>query len=242
VTLFEAGAQLGGQALLAQLLPGRAEFGGIVTNLAREMAAAGVKVRLNTRVDAAFLADMAPEVIILATGATTRNRDEFEIAEDAHVVDAVQVLQSAANVGGRVVIHDWRGDWTGLGLAEQLAASGRHVRLAVNGIAAGIGLQYYVRDAMVARAARLGVEIVPYMRLFGADGTTAYFQHVASGEVVVMEDVDTLVLAQGPVSDNTLMEALEGRTVARIMAVGDCMAPRTAEEAVLEGLRAGWAC
>ncbi len=38
-------ARLGGQALLAQLLPGRAEFGGIVTNLTREMELAGVKVR-----------------------------------------------------------------------------------------------------------------------------------------------------------------------------------------------------
>ena len=41
VTLYEASARLGGQALLAQLLPGRAEFGGIVTNLAREMELAG---------------------------------------------------------------------------------------------------------------------------------------------------------------------------------------------------------
>ena len=33
VTLYEASERLGGQALLAQMLPGRAEFGGIVTNL-----------------------------------------------------------------------------------------------------------------------------------------------------------------------------------------------------------------
>ena len=45
VTLYERNAQLGGQALLAQLLPGRYEFGGIVTNLAREMELAGVRQR-----------------------------------------------------------------------------------------------------------------------------------------------------------------------------------------------------
>ncbi len=33
VTLYEAERRLGGQALLAQMLPGRAEFGGLVTNL-----------------------------------------------------------------------------------------------------------------------------------------------------------------------------------------------------------------
>ena len=48
VTLYEAAPRLGGQALLAQQLPGRAEFGGIVTNLAREMELAGVKVVTNT--------------------------------------------------------------------------------------------------------------------------------------------------------------------------------------------------
>jgi 2,4-dienoyl-CoA reductase-like NADH-dependent reductase (Old Yellow Enzyme family) len=37
VTLYEKAVRLGGQALLAQLLPYRAEFGGIVTNLAREV-------------------------------------------------------------------------------------------------------------------------------------------------------------------------------------------------------------
>ncbi len=53
VTLFEAQRRLGGQALLAQMLPGRAEFGGIVTNLQRELQLAGVQVHRNARVDRA---------------------------------------------------------------------------------------------------------------------------------------------------------------------------------------------
>lgn len=44
VTLYEAASQLGGQALLAQQLPRRAEFGGIVTNLSRELELAQVRV------------------------------------------------------------------------------------------------------------------------------------------------------------------------------------------------------
>ena len=50
VTLYEADRRLGGQALLAQLLPHRSEFGGIVTNLSREVELAGVAVRLNMTV------------------------------------------------------------------------------------------------------------------------------------------------------------------------------------------------
>ena len=44
VTLFERDIRLGGQTLLAQLLPHRNEFGGIVTNLEREVELARVVV------------------------------------------------------------------------------------------------------------------------------------------------------------------------------------------------------
>ena len=55
VVLCEASGRLGGQALLAQELPGRTEFGGIVTNLSHEMALHGVTVRLETPVDRALV-------------------------------------------------------------------------------------------------------------------------------------------------------------------------------------------
>lgn len=241
VTLIEAAAQLGGQALLAQMLPGRAEFGGIVTNLAREMANAGVELRLNTRADAAMLAGLGADAIIVATGGTPRAPQGAMLDESAHVVDAWQVLRGEANVGGSVLIADWRGDWTGLGLAEHLAASGRRVRLAVNGTMAGEALQSYVRDTMLARAVRLGVEVIPYARLYGADDTTVYLQHLASEEPMLIEGIETLVLAQGQQSDTALLDSLGDSTVP-VIGIGDCMAPRTAEEAVLEGLRAGWTC
>ena len=50
VTLCERRAELGGQVRYARQLPGRDEFGGIITNLTREMQRAGVTVRLNTSV------------------------------------------------------------------------------------------------------------------------------------------------------------------------------------------------
>ena len=45
VTLYEADKQLGGQVNLAQLLPGRTEFGGVTTNLSHEAQRAGVDAR-----------------------------------------------------------------------------------------------------------------------------------------------------------------------------------------------------
>src|SRR5262244_4310208 len=60
VSLYEAKSQLGGQALLAQLLPGRAEFGGIVTNLTREIELVGVQVVKSRIVDGAFVREQKP--------------------------------------------------------------------------------------------------------------------------------------------------------------------------------------
>ncbi len=237
VTLYEQGLQLGGQALLAQLLPHRAEFGGIVTNLTREMELAGVELRLKTAVDRALVEAEDPDAVVVATGGKPR-WPEFEGREAAHVVDAWQVLRNAANVGQSVVVADWRCDWVGIGIAEKLAEEGCHVRLAVNGYMPGQVIQQYVRDTSAGRLHKLGVEVIPYARLFGADEDTVYLQHTTSGEPIICEGVETLVLCQGHDAEGGLEEELAGLGLELHLA-GDCLAPRTAEEAVLEGLKVG---
>jgi NADPH-dependent 2,4-dienoyl-CoA reductase/sulfur reductase-like enzyme len=235
VLLCEASSRLGGQALLAQLLPDRAEFGGIITNLSREMELAGVEVRLNMPVNRALVESERADAVIIATGATPR-WPEFEGRDSIHTVDAWQVLQGKANVGASVVIADWRADWIGIGLAEKLARDGCRVRLCINGLMAGELIPWYVRDHKAGELQKLGVEVIPYARLYGADGQTVYMQHTANGEALVFEDVETLVLAEGHQSSTALEDELAEWT-GEYHVIGDAAAPRTAEEAVLEGLK-----
>ena len=235
VTLYEAGPRLGGQALLAQLLPGRAEFGGIVTNLARELELAGARVVTDVRVTRDLVEREAPDAVVVATGATPW-RPPIEGADEGHVVDAWQVLLGEANVGASVVVADWRCDWVGLGIAEKLALDGCRVRLCVNGTMAGQTIQQYMRDAWVGRLHKLGVEIIPYARLFGVDQDSVYLQHTTSGEAIVCEGVDTLVTALGHEAASGLERALES-FAGEVHCIGDCLSPRSAEEAVLEGLK-----
>lgn len=237
VTLYEMSTQLGGQALLAQLLPTRTEFGGIVTNLEREMALAGVVVKKNIAADMDLINENKPDAVVLATGAQPR-WPKIEGSEIAHVVDAWQVLKDEVQVGGSVVVADWHADWIGMGIAEKLALEGRRVRLAVNGYMPGQTIQIYVRDTGVGRLHKLGVEMIPYVRLFGADEDTVYLQHTMSGEPVVCEDVETLVLCQGHMPVNPLEDSIRDAGM-DVHLAGDCLSPRTAEEAVLEGFRAG---
>lgn len=239
VTLYETTARLGGQTLLAQQLPGRAEFGGVVTNLTRELVKAGVRVVTNTTVDREMIVTQAPEAVIVATGARPR-QPAITGSDEGHVVDAWQVLTDAANVGASVVIADWRCDWVGLGLAEKLARNGCQVRIAVNGTTPGESIQQYVRTNWIGILNKLGVEIIPYARLYGVDADTVYLQHTASGEAVLCEGVDTLVTALGHEPDMALEDALQDFD-RDVHVIGDCLGPRTVEEAVLEGLKAGTA-
>jgi thioredoxin reductase len=234
VMLYEASPRLGGQVLLAQTLPGRSEFGVLVDNLKREMDRAGVEVHLNSTVDRALVDRENPDVVIVATGAAPY-RPDLEISDDVHAVDAWQVLRGEVNPGAEVVVADWRCDWVGMGLAEKLAREGSHVRLCVDGVHAGQNLQMYLRDYWVGELHKLRVEIVPYARLFGADGDTIYFLHSTSGEPIVCEGVDTLVMAQGHLPVTTLEEELADCSQ-DIHLIGDCLSPRSAEEAIYEGL------
>ncbi|WLH86880.1 FAD-dependent oxidoreductase [Pseudomonas sp. FP2338] len=237
VTLFEASAQLGGQVLLAQLLPRRSEFGGASTNLQREMALAGVRVVRNTRVDRALVVQEQPDHVIIATGAEPY-WPAFERGGELQVVDAWQVLRGQVTLGRSVVVVDWRCDWIGPGIAERLVRAGHQVQLAVNGTHCGENLPLYVRDQLAGELHRLGIPIIPYARLYGCDDSTVYLQHSASGEPMLLENIDGLVLCQGHQPVDTLGAELAG--LVPFDRIGDCLAPRTAEEAIYEGLKVAW--
>ncbi|MHC6225968.1 oxidoreductase [Pseudomonas sp. X10] len=234
VTLYEAGPQLGGQVLLAQLLPRRSEFGGASTNLQREMQLAGVRVVRNTRVDRALVERERPDLVIAATGATPY-WPAFERAGELQVVDAWQVLRNEVSLGRSVMVVDWRCDWIGPGIAERLTREGHQVQLAVNGTHCGESLPLYVRDQMAGELHKLGIPVIPYARLYGCDDNTVYLQHTASGEPMIHEGIDTLVLCQGHQPHDELAASLTG--LVEVRRIGDCLAPRTAEEAIYEGLK-----
>jgi len=55
---------------------------------------------------------------------------------------------------------------------------------------------------------------------------------------VLLEGTDTLVLACGHRAEDTLLDTLRP-DFDDLHGIGDCLSPRTAEEAILEGLKVG---
>lgn len=236
--LFEASTRLGGQVLLAQMLPTREEFGGIITNLETELKRSGADICLNTQANPNELIEQGFDHIIMATGSTPY-RPKIEVMGDMPLWHAHEVLKQDIKLKGHIVVYDMKGDWVGVGLAERFALEGAKVTLAVNGLHAGEALQSYVRDSTAARLYELGVQVVPYARLFGVDEGTVYCQHIAGMGHIIFEEVDHVVLATGTEPAFTADDEQQYAHLS-MSVIGDCLAPRTAEEAVYEGLKAGW--
>lgn len=240
VVLFEASGRVGGQVLLAEQLPHRAEFGGAATNLERELQRYGVTVKTRVEVDVDLVLDENPDVVIVATGAMPYRPSNLEFDDAMPVATTWDVIRSNVNVlpKGHIVVADWRCDWSGLGVAEMIAHSGgRKVTLCVNGYTAGEMLQQYTRNAMLASTLRAKVTIVPNTRLYGADDDTVYMQNTLTAEPVILQDVSGLVVNLGHIQQNSLLNSLRESTQLEVHGIGDCMAPRTVEEATLDALK-----
>jgi 2,4-dienoyl-CoA reductase-like NADH-dependent reductase (Old Yellow Enzyme family) len=226
VVLLERAEAIGGQVRLAGVAPAHRELAAsLVANYAARLD--GVDVRLGMDADAALVSGLAPDLVVLATGARP--------APPRHRIEGVEVLQAwdvlaGARPGGRIVIADWGGDEAALDCAELLAAEGRDVTLAVGALTPGQTLHQYVRNSYIARLSRAGVRIEHYAGLEGAWDGAVRLRNVFAPELETAVAADSLVLSLGRVPADELADALPGAGTA-----GDCRSPRSIEEAVLEG-------
>ena len=234
VVLCERQPHLGGAVLLAQELPYRAEFGGAATNLSAEARRAGVDIRTSTTVTQEVLDGLAPDHVIVATGAIQR-MPHLEVDDEAFVIGARDYLSAQPGLPtGRVLVTDWKGDWIGLGIALRLAEARVPVTLATAANFAGAAIQQYTRTLLMSQALRAGVDFVNDARLVGVDADTGYLQSTLCEIVHEVDGVAATIVSDAPQS---VVPDLDFGS-ASVRTIGDAVAPRTVEEAVFEGLEA----
>jgi len=94
VTLFEAGARLGGQFQMACRIPGKQDYARTIAFFEAELSALGVDVRLETRLsDAGALSGF--DAVVVATGVSPRPTS-IPGAELPHVISYAQLLTGDA--------------------------------------------------------------------------------------------------------------------------------------------------
>lgn len=238
VTLFEKADRLGGQVPVAASVPSRAEFLDITRNLVSAAARAGVNVKLSYEVDAARLVSEAPDVVVLATGAVP-NRPWWA-GDLERVVDVRDVLEGRAAPTGRVVVVDELGFHQATSVAELLADRGCEVEVVTPGMVVGqdLGITLDLETWNVKAAAK-GVaqrtDVVPMGASWDGRAVTLRLQHHPTGTDLTLA-ADWVVCAVQQRADDALWQQLQ-EAAFPVHRIGDCLAPRRAHAAVIEGHR-----
>ena len=243
VVLFERHERLGGQVHVAAAVPSRAEFFDIARNLIVAAKREGVELRTGVDATVEVIRAESPDVVILATGA--RPSRPWWAGDDDRVVDVRDVLEGRVHPEGRVVVVDELGFHQATSTAELLADRGCDVEIVTNGMVVGQDLGITLDLEMWnVKAHHLGigqsVDLVPMgvTRTTGDDGAAELalqLQHHPTGTDQERR-CDWVVCSVHQQPDDALWRALDGAPF-DVHRVGDCLAPRRAHAAVIEGDR-----
>ena len=237
VRLAERGERLGGALRTAAVGLGRERLALLADWLEAECRRLGVRLDLGTEIGTAEL-DVATadgHEVILATGSRPTPSTAAGPGDPTSVVDALELLAWGTEglpAGAEVVVHDPVGGPVGVGVAEWLAQHGHRVALVTPDQVAGSQLSRTgdLADANV-RLQRAGVrrELKALLREVG--GGRALLEDVWTGERREIA-CGLLVDCGHRLPEESLYLARPGTP-----RVGDCVAPRSLYEAVLEGRR-----
>ena len=234
VRLFEASETFGGMVRVAAKGPGWERLALLVDWLEAECRIEGVELINNHRVTPTELAGH----VILAVGGRQGLRG-YEEQPGSEVRTAVEALDHPESLPeGAVLIWDPIGGPVGVALAELLAARGVEVHIATPDNIIGNELARSGDLAPAnARLLQAGVHMHPRMllRAVSAQGATLEDRFSAQKQEL---PVAVLVDAGHRLPNDALEQDLVDSSLVQACSVGDCVAPRSIYEAILEGRRA----
>jgi mycofactocin system FadH/OYE family oxidoreductase 2 len=238
VTLYEKAAKLGGQVNIAALGAGREELKSVIRNSENILKLLPVTIVLNKEVTVDFILRQSPDVVIIATGALPRPCP-YPGGDGPAVFNVWQVLTGAAKIGKKVLFIDGDGHHQATATAEFLVDRGSTVHIVTSSptIASELGPtqdQYLSHQRLV----RKGVTFTPDFAVTEIQGTAVKGLNYFNNEWHTFEGFDTVVYALGSRVEDSLYKALKGK-VKELYRIGDCVAPRKIDMAVLEGDKVG---
>lgn len=246
VTVFERASHVGGTVRVAALSPHRSTLIDVVDYLEREARRLKVGVNLGAEISPADLAEVldASDVLVLATGSRPGDVATPDGSVPVLAVDDVLVGAGVPATPGVAVVHDDSdGFWPAYSAAEALAAAGWTVRLttSMSGLAARVPHESV--GPLLRRLGHAGVTSQVAQRLARVDGVWQ-LQPVFGGSAEALAPDLVVVHRDRVVVDDlarhsSVPVALAAGPDVRVVAVGDCVAPRRISHAIAEGYRLG---
>ena len=239
VVLFEKDEDLGGQNIIAGKAAGRQEITGVTRWLLSQVGKLDIDFRYGVEATSEIILAENPDAVIIAAGSVPKKNPFPGEYSAPQVVSTVQVLKEEVEAGKKVLLIDNDGHHQATGTAEFLADREKEVHIITSSLFIGGNLGP-LQDLYLTRKrlAEKGVTFTPDIAVLEIQGTTVKGLHVYSNEMIDFEGYDTIVLAVGNVSRDQLYFELKGR-VKELYRIGDCVAPRKTDMAIVEGHRVG---
>ncbi|MEZ5145199.1 MAG: mycofactocin system FadH/OYE family oxidoreductase 2 [Acidimicrobiales bacterium] len=255
VVVCERDDEPGGQVRWAARVPNRAELGDLVRNQMIECEELGVELRFGTEVTPELVDHLDPDVVVVATGSVPARpwwappppdpaaaSGAASPDEPLRVIDVLDVVTGRFAPTGSVLLIDELGFHQATSVAELLADRGCRVEILSPGMVVGqdLGITLDMENWWL-RAGKKGIVQTTDSVVVGLEGRDLQVLHHPTG-VTTPRTADWVVLAVPPAPADALYVTLRDRyagTATRVHRVGDCVAPRRAHAAVIDGDRIG---
>ncbi|GAB4534734.1 MAG: FAD-dependent oxidoreductase [Anaerolineae bacterium] len=231
VALFEKEPHLGGQFYLAGQSPHKQRHLALIDYYARQLAKMNVHIGLETAMDLSSVQALAPEVVIVATGARPLLGQLPGLGEGS--LTAWDVL-AGAPVGERVVIVG--GGSVACDAAEYLAARKHQVTILEMLPEIAHDMAAWTRRLTLERLVAQDVEVLLECKALEFDSGRLTYDRGGIHEI--LEGVDSVVLAIGAVSYDPLSASLRAAGFNPLL-IGDCVKPANAAIAIRQGYEIG---
>ena len=238
VTLLEKNAELGGHFLVAAYPPGKGEISGAIRSFIVNCREAGVDIRTNTEATPELIASLKPDAIIIATGSVPL-RLPIPGLDSCGCSTAEDVLTGKADTGKRVLVVG--GGMVGCECVEFLTEREHIVDMVEMKPVIGEDIVPEARKYIMANLEKHKVtqRVNARVKQFYADGVD--FTDTVTGEDAAMRGYDSVVLAMGYRSNNTLEEQLKD-LAPQVIVIGEArQAPGNSMEATGDALNAALA-
>lgn len=238
VTLLEKDAELGGHFLVASYPPGKGEISGAIRSFIVNCREAGVDIRTGTEATPELVASLKPDAIIIATGSVPL-RLPIPGLDSCGCSTAEDVLTGKADTGKRVLVVG--GGMVGCECVEFLTEREHIVDMVEMKPVIGEDIVPEARKYIMANLEKHKVtqRVNARVKQFHADGVD--FTDTVTGEDAAMRGYDSVVLAMGYRSNNTLEEQLKD-LAPQVIVIGEArQAPGNSMEATGDALNAALA-
>lgn len=245
VTLAEAQPDLGGTLRLAAMAPTRHGLVDICHWLEQEVYRLGVDVRLSTYMEAEDIMAEAPDVVIIATGATSR-MDGVQTSNPGepitgmakrHVISSLDLFLDPRSVRGpSAVVIDDVGHYEGIAAAEALLARD----FSVTYVTRHLSLAPLSEPALMVEPALQRMAGKPFRVMARSRVTSIEEDHVlvtsihAAHEEAAKVAADTVVFISRNQPNRDLGDEVRAQGL-EVHFIGDACSPRFLETAIREG-------